>query len=838
MRQFLQYFRLLLLICGSFCVFSVKAQVTGKVLDEEGQPLPFVSVYVRGTSNGTAANGDGFFRLTVPKGTHELVFQYIGYRQKIEKITVGDSPIRLTIHLQPDELVLAEVEIRDEDPAYRIMREAIKKRSYYRHKITNYSFDAYVKGFHQILDAPKKLLGKDLGNLGGILDTNRTGVIYLSESVSKVYVQDKKMKEVMVSSKVSGDNNGISFNRAMASDFTFYDEKIDVTREILSPLADNAMNYYTYKLIGKYKDQNDFAIYKIQVIPKRPADPVFAGYLYVVDDWYNLSGADLYLTGATIKQPVLDTLRIRQEFVPLEKPDTWALLSQLTTFKFGLMGFKIQGLFNGVFSNYQINRSYEDRFFNRETFKIEQDANSRDSVYWTQIRPIPLTLLESRDYVKKDSLRKIWDSKPYKDSIDRKNNRFSPLDLLTGYSWRNSWKHFSVEWPAAFNWVQFNTVQGWLADIHPVLFKSSDDRNTKFWRAEGTLNYGFSEKRLRGGLSLKRRFESIYYTNAELSGGLLTQQFSPKEPVTTLGNTIFSLLARQNYLKLYEKAFVRASAQRRVIPGLLLRASVEYADRRALRNNTDYSWNKKSDREYTSNDPQNLIFPSPDALPFRRHQALFAELEGEIHFKEEYATYPRFRSYQPSKWPVLTVLYRKAVFGWAGSDIGFDFLQADLLQQNLSWGLAGHSTFKITGGTFFNRKGLGFMDYYHPKGNQLWLFNPSKMQNTFFLLPYYNFSSNSTFAEIHWKHHLEGWLLDKIPGLRRLNWKEVIGARLYYTNRYWSEADRTETLPYWETNFGFENIGWKAIRPLHIEIVSGFFGKKYYKTGVLIGIGL
>jgi len=814
------------------------AQVSGIVSDENGAPLPYVSVYVRGTSNGTSANGEGSFRLTVPKGRHELVFQYIGYKQLVKNITVGDAPLKLAIQMQPDELLLAEVEIRDEDPAYRIMRQVIEKRPYYRNKITDYSFDAYVKGFHQMVDAPKKMFGKDLGDLDGLLDTNRTGVIYLSESVSKVYVQDKKMKEVMVSSKVSGDDNGISFNRAMASDFTFYDERINITRDILSPLADNAFAYYTYKLIGKYKDQNDYTIYKIAVIPKRSADPVFAGYLYIVDDWYNLAGADLFLTGAAIKQPVLDTLRIHQEFVPLEKPDTWGLLSQITRFKFGFMGFKIQGLFNGVFSNYDINRKFEDKFFNRETFKIEKDANTKDSSYWATIRPVPLTQLETRDYVRKDSLRLIWDSKPHKDSLDRKNNKFSPMDLLDGYTWRNSWRHFSVGWPSAFNWIQFNTVQGAVVDIHPTLSKSNNDENTRFWRAEGSINYGFSEKKWRGGLTLKRRFESIYYTNAELSGGLLTEQFNAERPITPFVNSMSSLFYKKNYMKIYEKAFVKAAFQRRLVPELQFRTTLEYADRRPLVNTTDYSWTKDKTLEYTPNEPSGRPLNEPGEPFFNRHQAFILDIEGEFRFGESYSTYPTYRSYQRSKWPILTLLYRKAIAGVAGSDVNYDLLQMTVVKNDLSWGLAGHSNFRVAGGAFLNRKRLEFMDYYQPIGNQLVVANPTNRDHAFQLLPYDEYATNRSYAEAHWEHHLEGWLLDKIPGLRRLNWKEVMGARMYYTPQYWSESARTEQLPYWEVNFGFENIGWKAFRFLRIDVVSGFFGREYYRTGVVLGLGL
>lgn len=810
------------------------AQITGSVFDETGAPLPFVSVYLRGTSIGTSVNTEGNFRLDAPKGQHELVFQYIGYKQHVEKIVVGNTPLRLTVRMQPDELTLAEVEIRDEDPAYRIMRKAIEKRAEYRYKITDYSCDGYVKGFHQLTDAPKKVLGQDVGNMGGILDTNRTGILYLSESVSKVYVQDKKMKEVMVSSKVSGSDNGVSFNRALAADFTFYDEQIDMVRMLLSPLADQAFDYYRFRLEGKYEDPDGMKIYKIAVLPKRPTDPVFGGHLYIVDDWYNLSGTDLFITGATIKQPVLDTLRIRQEFVALSRPDTRVLLNQLVTFRFGVLGFKIKGLFNSVFSNYQIQPVYAKGFFDREVFRVEKDAPKQDSAYWAAIRPVPLTAIESRDYVRKDSLRRIWDSKAYKDSIDRKNNRFRPIELLTGYTWRNSWRHFSVDWPAAYQWIQFNTVQGMVLDIHPTLYKSRDKDDTQFWRAEGTVNYGFTEKQLRGSLSVRRRFESLYYRTAELKGGLLTEQFNSRSPVTTFVNTSSSLLKRLNYMKIYEKAFGKFSVEGRTYPPLWTRISAEYADRHPLVNQSDYGWYKKPGRTYTPNHPAGLAIESPQMPQFERHQALLVQLDAHWHLHTRYSTVAGRRDYITSAWPVIKVQYRKALSGWAGSDVRYDFVQIGLSSEELSTGLSGYSHISVTAGGFFNKGRMELMDYYFPNGNQLLFINPALRHNTFFLLPYYEYGTNRRFVEMHWEHHWEGWLLDRVPLLRRLNWKEVMGAHFYHTNAYWSAAERHEAMPYWEVHFGFENIGWKVFRPLRVDVATGFFGKTPYRTGLVM----
>jgi hypothetical protein len=812
------------------------AQISGRVLDEAGEPLPYATVYVRNTSNGTVSNAKGEYQLTVASGKHEVVFQYIGFKTKIETVQVGNKPVRLDIRLEASNLELGEVVISSQDPAVRIMREVIAKRRYYKNKVGSYSCDAYIKGFYKLLDAPKKVMGQDVGNMGGILDTNRAGVLYLSESVSKVYFQTPPVqkKEVMISSKVSGNENGYSVNRATLTEFDLYDERIEIEREILSPLADNAFNYYDFKYKGSYVDQNGLTIEKIQVIPKRPADPTFSGHLYVVDSWWNLAGVDLSLTGASIKQPVLDTMRIQQQFVLINQPDTWRVLTQITSFKFGIFGFKISGFFNGVFSNYDLNPNYEAGFFGRESFKVEKSAAQRDTAYWTTARPVPLTEEEQKDYVKKDSLQKIWTSKAYLDSIDRKGNRFKPMNLLMGYTWENSYKHRSISYPAALQWIQFNTVQGWLMDIKPEWQRDSDDRGTKYWRATGDLNYGLSEEKLRGWLSVRRRFESIHYTSLEMSGGTKTAQFNDKNPIDPVVNGSYSLWAERNYMKLYDKAFAQVMFSR-TEPGITYRLTAEWARRTPLVNTSDFSWRKGDESRYTPNSPIPALIGQTD---FSAPDIFTLEFNVRFRFKEKYSTYPDYRSYQGTNWPVLDIQFTSAIPKLFGADADFDQLSVQLSQGSLSWGLAGYTEWSAKAGMFFRNKRSDFMDLYHPVGNQTFLGKPNNYTRSFMMLPYYAYSTDQPFAEVHAQHHMQGWLLDKIPGVRKLNWKEVFGGSIYYADQASLDPAFTGELPYWELNFGFENIGIKAIRPLRVDVVWGFFGSEFYKTGIMVGLSL
>src|SRR5690606_7235749 len=79
--------------------------ITGKILDETGQPLPAATVLVEGTTLGTVTDVDGNFSLTVPDNATLLV-SYIGYTAKT--IAVGQQSV-INISLEVDSKSLDEV---------------------------------------------------------------------------------------------------------------------------------------------------------------------------------------------------------------------------------------------------------------------------------------------------------------------------------------------------------------------------------------------------------------------------------------------------------------------------------------------------------------------------------------------------------------------------------------------------------------------------------------------------------------------------------------------------------------------------------------------------------
>jgi hypothetical protein len=189
---------------------------------------------------------------------------------------------------------------------------------------------------------------------------------------------------------------------------------------------------------------------------------------------------------------------------------------------------------------------------------------------------------------------------------------------------------------------------------------------------------------------------------------------------------------------------------------------------------------------------------------------------------------------------VLSLHYKKAIPGVMGSDADFDFAQIMVEESHLSWGLAGNSEWSLSAGMFLRNKSMSFMDLYHPMGNRT-LFGPfGKYHKSFLMMPYYAFSSDQPYAEAHFQHHMQGWLLDKIPLIRKLNWKEVFGGGVYYSDQNSRDPRYPGKLPYWELNAGFENIGIKPLRPLgfRLDVVWGFYGKEHAQTGIVLGIGI
>jgi hypothetical protein len=815
-------------LCFFLIAISSAAQIQGNVTDTNGKPLSFVSVYLENTLTGTTTNDNGDYDLTVSKtGNYVVVFQYLGYKTLKKSANIQSFPFTLNATLEEEKVVLDEVTISTaENPANAIIRSAIDAKDKNTDQFSEYTAKFYSRGLFRVKNAPEKILGQSLGDLGGGLDSTRTGIIYLSETVSEIAFQKRprNFKEKIIASKVSGSDNGISFNRAEEANFNFYENVVDLAEsKMVSPIADGAFGYYRFKLEGTFYDKNGRLINKIEVTPKRDGDRIFKGFIYIVEDEWAIYGVDLTTSGKQIGIPMIGDLRFKQDYNYSDSSKAWVLISQSIDFKFGFFGFNVDGRFSSAYSNYNFAPNFSKETFGSEVLSFADGATEKDSVYWNDLRPVPLTLEEVTDYTLKDSIKVVRKSKKYLDSLDRKNNKFNWLSPITGYTYRNSYKKWSITFNSPLENIGYNTVQGWNSTAGLNYFKRLNDKGK--WVSMGVnVNYGLSDKEVRPVFYFTKRWNSQERPRLSISGGITTRQFNGRNPIARFNNTLYSLVREENFLKIYEKSFARANYSQELVNGIYLNTSLEYAERRPLFNTTNYVMFGRNDRAFTSNDPLN---PTDNtSAPFDRHNIWTFNLGTTFIFGQKYLSYPtgKFNIGNP-KYPRLYVAYRKT-FGSGISEYNSDLFLARL-NQSFSTGNSGDFRYFARAGVFLEQKDIPFMDYLHANGNQI-RFLPDSPINSFGLLDYYTLSNNDKYAEAHVEHNFKGFLLGKIPLINKLNYHLVLGAKGLYTGG---------NKPYTEYSVGLDNLGFGKWRFLRVDYVRSNFGG-IKNSGFLFGVTL
>jgi len=824
----------MLLLFLFFGVFTVSAQkIEGTVKDTEGNVLPFASILVKGTPMGTTTNDQGRFSISLSPGDYTIDCRYVGYASEEKKITLKASDETINFVLPLQQLRLKEVIVKPggEDPAYEIIRKAIKKRPYYESQVKAFEAKVYLKALIKLRNLPERILGQkipdeDKAQIG--IDSSGKGIIYLSESLEKISAQEPdKFKLEILSSRLSGSN---SFGFDFPVFISFYNNNVNIfdggfnSRGFISPIADRALNFYNYKFLGSFfEDGNEVNV--IKVMPKRNYEPLFSGIINITENDWRIYSCNLTLT-AKSQLEILDTLQISQMFVPVE-PDVWRIKNQSLHCSLSQLGLKAVGNFVNVYSDYNLHPDFPKGYFNRVVIKYDSAVSKKPHSYWDSTRPVPLEPEEIKDYKTKDSAFAARKDSVVVRNVDSLRKKQGPVKvwqvLWTGINRVNYGKknNYQIQFDPLIKTLQYNTVEGVAINPSLVLSKKIKENNSKI-SFIADARYGFHNSHFNpwGGFVFNSNEDfdperKYNYQSFFIAGGKRVSQFFKEIDLTGLANSISTLLYGENYMKIYENYFAKAGYSKRWESGIQFLIEGEYEDRMPVNNTIDFILNKKYQNELTPNYPVEIL-----SSQFTRRQAVVMHASFSITPRQRYIQFPKYKMAIGSDYPTFTFDYTKGFKNILGSDVDYDKWSLNI-REDINLKLAGAIKYSATLGVFLNANAAYAQDYQHfytsfshISGQYVQSFqNPS----------YYQFSNASSFfAELHLEHHANGLLTNKIPLLKKWNWNLVEGANALYIN--------PET-KYSEVFAGLENI-FKIFRiDAVVGIQNGYRPVYTYRVG-------
>ena len=780
--------RSLLFIFFILTALTASAQqyiLSGRVSGQKNEPVPFTSIYIRNSTYGTTANEEGNYLFKLSPGTYNIVYRFVGYREKMIQVTITDHDATLNVQLDDEIFVLRDTTTYNSktDSGTAIMRRVIANRKKHMNEYKTFSCAVYIKGVQKLTKAPKSLMGSAVIRQLD-LDSNGRGILYQSESLSQFNVQTpNKFKEITIASKTAGQNPAFGYTKASDLELSLYDNVINInglsSHGFVSPVASNAFSYYRYQYMGSTVS-NGRTISKIKLLPKHTYDPVFKGNIYIVQSDSRVYSVDLMLTNNNDNLNLIDTIQISQQYVPI-RDSIWLPASIQYNFTGSVFGFNFGGYYMGIYNSYKINQDFPEGYFNGEVLRIDTAANIKTPAYWNNMRQVPLTAQESRDYNKKDSIAAYKKTDAYLDELQHtKNNINYPGYLIFGYNASNRSNKDSLYVFPFLQTFYYNTVEGFGINAKVRYTKKLDDYRT--FSVTPALRYGFANKLFSANVLSEYKNDPFHNAKFWVNFGSDVLDLNNVGTRSLYFNTLSTLLYENNYVKYYRSQYGGFGYQRELTNGVLWTGSLSYSSRSQLYNNAYGHIFTSKEREYTSNNP--LAPPGTPAddrsFLFPQHQAFTFNTSVILTFDQQYITRPTGKFNLPSKYPTLTINYRKGIKSVFGSDVDYDFASADISQNNIRIGSSGFSSFKLTGGDYFNNNTLYFMDYYHYLGNQGTTFDPTYI-GSFHFLPFYTYSTNGAFFEAHYQHNFAGSLLGKIPFIRKFKLEEIVGANYLTT---------------------------------------------------------
>jgi hypothetical protein len=776
-----------------------QTKVSGIVLDNSNQPIPYANIVFKGSNTGVVSNEDGRFYIESTNNYTELIVSFTGFPDKIvklPKLVNFDFKVILT-----EGNTLKEVKIfagktsKKNNPALDILRKIWERRRKNGLKMfKQYQYEKYEKVEFDMntIDSAfmKSKIFKGMEFVFKNVDTSRvTGKTYLpifiNESLTDFYGdnENKRSKEILKANKNSGlgSGNGVNmFIKDLYNDYDIYDNYLNLfDKSFTSPLSKTGIDVYNYVLADTAVIDNKLC-YNIVFYPRRKNELTFKGDFWVNDTTFAIKKINMAITKSANINWVKD-IYLEQEYEVLNDsvflPTRDYMMSDFALRK-KEESKGVYGKRTTLYRNFKFNEKKPDKFYKDEINYIDNAVYARSNDYWDENRFEKLNKDERKIYAMIDTLK----------TVKRFKQLYSLVSILgSGYIEIPKWH---LDYGPIFSTVGFNEVEGWRLRAGGRTYFGPND----LWRIQGYTAYGFEDNKFKYGISGKWMIDKK--NRIILSGG-------NRRDVEQIGASLTSTndVLGRSYAS---SGLFTTSANGKLTSINLTTLAAEIEPIKNVTFQLGFSYRTLE----SASDTFKLDYFTDATLTNTKSKVTQSELNIQIEMtpKKKTIGYGVERRDIDSPYSRIFINYGQGFKGFINSD--FDYQKIQLYyKQPVVIGAIGRSNFIMELGKTFGQVPLGLMSVV-PGNQTLFIIN-----NTFSNLNFYEFVADQ-YVTLQLEHNFQGKIFARIPGLRKLNLREIIGVRgVYGTVSDENVAINASGLiyqapekPYWEYSAGIGNI--------------------------------
>lgn len=737
---------LLLTLLTIACATAQTTRVRGRVTDSSTkQPIPFASVMFPGTVVGITTDENGIYALETRDTVSRLSATFMGYEPMTKSVKVK-AYNNIDFELKPASFDIDQVVVTPgENPAHPILKEVRRRRAQNDQSLYDrYICETYTKmqlDLTKVKPFRSKRLQRNLGFIFDYVDTSAlSGEAYLpvmiSETSGELYRsrEHSLQKEVIRANRVSGVDESFSiaqFTGQMEIDVNFYDNFIELFNvRFASPLAESGLSFYNYFLIDSL-NINGRKTYKIRFHPKRLATPVLDGEIHIDSATYALQSASVRMPkGVNVNW--VKHLKIENENRIVDST-RWFRSKDRMAIEFSIVQSDSSKI-NSFIASREI--AYTNVRFDEpipeEVIKMgsninlsQEDVTQNNESYWQSVRPYELTPREKAIYTMVDSVQ----------GTPIYRNIYTIVNAIIGGYYNT--KYIGIG--PYYKLLSFNDLEG----VRTQIGLRTTSNVSRRWRLMGYVGYGFKDTKVKGGGTFEYMFKRSLTHKLTLTA---------KHDVVQLGAG-YNALSESNILS---SIFSRGGEHLSMVDMAELNYEHEW------RHGISTTFNLLT-RSIHSNRFVPMLTLEEEWL--RRINDYSVSITGR--FSKDETIYRQIfdKKYQGSQYPVTMINVKAGI-----ADVNREYHPYLHLEGGIHYKPKippiGYSDITIKGGHIF-----GSVPYHLLKlqeGNGTYFYDPY----AFSCMNYYEFASDSWVA-LFYEHHFNGWLLGRIPLLKRLKWREV-----------------------------------------------------------------